>query len=198
MIAIAKQNRTRKSVPAWHAGFLAMVPAIATYARLAFRHRNPEARQEAVEECLANALVAYVRLVQLGKVNLAYPTVLARYAVAQVNDGRKVGGHLNIGDVMSSYCQRQKKITIERLDQVRRGGEPVARGGRARHSHGPGARNRCLPLRFSRLARSTWPTQPQDRPVPRPQQPHQRCRPEVRRVRRPHQPVAKGVQAGVG
>ena len=120
MVAIAKQNRSRKSVPAWHAGFLAMLPAIATYARLAFRHHNPEARQEAVEECLANALVAYVRLVQLGKADIAYATPLARYAVAQVRDHRKVGGHLNIGDVMSSYCQRQKKITMERLDHFDR------------------------------------------------------------------------------
>jgi transposase-like protein len=93
-----------------------MLPTIAAYARLAFRHHNPEARQEAVEECLANALVAYVRLVQLGKVSLAYPTVLARYAVAQVNDGRKVGGHLNVQEVLSPYCQRRKKITVERLD----------------------------------------------------------------------------------
>jgi hypothetical protein len=93
-----------------------MMPTIAAYARLAFRHQSPEARQEAIEECLANALVAYVRLVQLDKVSLAYPTVLARYAVAQVNDGRKVGGHLNIHDVSSAYCQRQKQIIMERLD----------------------------------------------------------------------------------
>ena len=30
----------------------------------------------------------------------------ARYAVAQVNDGRKVGGHLNIHDVSSGYAPR--------------------------------------------------------------------------------------------
>ena len=119
MIAIANRIVPASPFPPGTPDSWTMVPAIATYARLAFRHRNPEARQEAVEECLANALVAYVRLVQLGKVNLAYPTVLARYAVAQVNDGRKVGGHLNIGDVMSSYCQRQKKITraLDKFDE---------------------------------------------------------------------------------
>jgi hypothetical protein len=117
MIAPVRKRRSETAAPAWHAGFLAMLPTIATYARLAFRHHNPEARQEAVEECLANALVAYVRLVQLGKVNLAYPTVLARYAVAQVRDGRRVGGHLNIHDVSSAYCQQRKKITMERLDK---------------------------------------------------------------------------------
>jgi hypothetical protein len=105
------KNRTR-----WHAGFLAMLPAIQFNARIAFRHLKPEAREEAVAECLANALVAYTRLYALGKVDLAYPTVLARYAVAQVKDGRKVGGHLNICDVSSTYCQRQKRINVERLD----------------------------------------------------------------------------------
>ena len=93
-----------------------MMPTIATYARISFRHLRPEAREEATAECVANAFVAFAWLVQLGKVELAYPSVLARYAVAQVNDGRKVGSHLNIQDVSSAYCQRQKKITMERLD----------------------------------------------------------------------------------
>jgi len=116
MIAIAKQNRSRKSVPAWHSLFLAMLPTIVTHVRISFRHLRPEAREEAVAECVANAFVAFARLVQLGKVNLAYPTVLARYAVAQVNDGRKVGGRLNVRDISSTYCQRRKKVNLERLD----------------------------------------------------------------------------------
>ena len=109
-------NTRSKTRPRWHAGFLAMLPAIEFKARIAFRHLKPEAREEAVAECLANALVAYARLYALGKVDLAYPTVLARYAAAQVKDGRKVGGHLNIYDVSSTYCQRQKGINVERLD----------------------------------------------------------------------------------
>jgi hypothetical protein len=63
MIAIAKQNRSRKSVPAWHAGFLAMLPAIVTHAKIVFRHLRGEARQDAIQEAIANALVAFVRLV---------------------------------------------------------------------------------------------------------------------------------------
>jgi hypothetical protein len=102
--------------PRWHKAFLAMLPAIVTHAKIAFRHLHGEARQDAIKETIANALVAFVRLVQLKKADLAYATPLARYAVAQINDGRKVGGHLNIKDVMSPYCQRRKKITLERLD----------------------------------------------------------------------------------
>ena len=97
-----------------------MLPSIVRYARISFRHLPTEAREEAAAECVANAFVAFARLVQLGKVELAYPSVLARYAVAQVNDGRKVGGHLNIHDVASAYCQRLKGVTVERLDKFDR------------------------------------------------------------------------------
>ena len=65
---------------------------------------------------MANALGAYVR-VQLKKVGLAFPMVLARYGVAQVKDGRKVGSKLNVRDVSSKYAQRRKGFHVERLDQ---------------------------------------------------------------------------------
>ena len=110
-------SRPKPVAPAWHAGFLAMLPAIRTHARIAFRHLNPEAREEAIQNCVANAMIAYARLYELGKVDLAYPSVLARYAVAQTKDFRTVGGHLAIRDVLSPYCQRQKHIVVERLDK---------------------------------------------------------------------------------
>jgi hypothetical protein len=93
-----------------------MLPLIATHARIAFGNHDPERREDLVQEAIANALVAFVRLVQLKKADLAYPTVLAKYAVAQINDGRRVGNRLNVKDVSSAYCQRRKKITMERLD----------------------------------------------------------------------------------
>jgi hypothetical protein len=101
----------------WHAQFLSMLPKIRAHAAIAFRHLKPEARDEAIQEAVANAMVAYVRLVQLKKVDLAYPTVLARYAVAQIHDGRKVGNRLNIKDVLSGYAQKRKDFHVERLDQ---------------------------------------------------------------------------------
>ena len=69
-----------------------MLPVIHAYARGAFAHLNPEARQDMIQEVIANALVAYARLYQQGRVALAYPTVLARYGVAQVRDGRQRRG----------------------------------------------------------------------------------------------------------
>lgn len=117
MIAPIRRRHSRSSTAPWHAGFLAMLPTIISYARGTFGHLNPEARQDLVEEVVANAMLAYVRLFQMGKVALAYPTVLARYGIAQVRDGRKVGGKLNVRDPLSFYCQRKKNVVVERLDR---------------------------------------------------------------------------------
>ena len=115
MIRVASPPRPAE--PAWHKAFLAMLPTIHRHAQIAFRHLDPEAREEAVQETVCNACCAVARLAELGKLDLAYPTVLARYAVAQVKDGRKVGCKLNVRDVLSPYCQQRKNITLERLDK---------------------------------------------------------------------------------
>jgi hypothetical protein len=94
-----------------------MLPKIKAYAKFSFRHLKPEAREEAVEETVANAWQAFVRLVEQEKTDVAFPTVLARYGVRQVKDGRKVGGSLNVKDVSSKYCQDNKQVKVERLDR---------------------------------------------------------------------------------
>ena len=103
--------------PRWHRVFLALLPQIVQHAKFAFRHLRGEARQDAIQETIANVLVAFVNLVRRGKMSIAYPTVLAKYAVAQINDGRKVGNSLNCRDVLSPYCQRLKGLVVERLDR---------------------------------------------------------------------------------
>jgi hypothetical protein len=112
-----KSLRCKKSPPAWHQDFMAMVPKIETHAKLAFRHLGAEARAEAVQEVICNACAAFARLVELNKVESAYPSALARFGVAQTKDGRKVGGRLNVRDVSSPYCQREKGLTVDRLDK---------------------------------------------------------------------------------
>jgi len=103
--------------PAWHAGFLALLPAIVHQASRAFRRFRPEARQEAIEEVAANACAAYVRLFNLGKTDVAYATPLANYGIRQVRDGRRVGNRLNVRDVLSRYAQRRKGFVVDRLDR---------------------------------------------------------------------------------
>ena len=111
-------SATRKlRVAAWHAGFLAMLPAIRRSLRAAFRGLDPEARAEAVQEGICNALAAYVRLCERGRVDRAYATPLATYAARQIREGRKVGGKLNVRDVSSPHCRRRKHVILERLDK---------------------------------------------------------------------------------
>ena len=113
----AKSVRCRKSPPAWQDAFMEMVPAIEIHARISFKHLGAEAREEAIQEVVCNACCAYARLVELKKTDLAYPSALARFGVAQTKDGRKVGGTRNCGDVLSGYCQQKKNVLVDRLDQ---------------------------------------------------------------------------------
>jgi len=113
MICIAKTQ----TPPAWHAGFLAILPGIRRNARIAFRHLRPEAREDAIQETVANACLAYARLAERNKLDAAHPAVLARYAVAQVNAGRRVGSRLNSHEVLSRYARQQKGFRVERLDR---------------------------------------------------------------------------------
>ena len=118
MIALPKPARRRKEpVPAWHDGFLSMLPRIRQYAHLAFRHLCEEAREEAIAETIANSLVAYVRLFEQGRIDLAYPTVLARFAVAQIQDGRRVGNRRNTKEMLAKRAQKRHGFVVERLDR---------------------------------------------------------------------------------
>ena len=97
--------------------FVAMLPQIRRQASIAFRSRAPESRAELIQEVIANAYVAYARLVELGKQDLAYATPLASYAVRQVLSGRRVGTCLNIRDVTSPYAQAAGRVKVESLDR---------------------------------------------------------------------------------
>jgi hypothetical protein len=117
MKASNRTVRCRKHPPAWHAAFEAMIPAIETHAKIAFRHLNADAREEAVQEVVCNACCAYARLVTLKRTHLAYASVLARFGVAQAKAGRRVGGRLNVRDVTSEYCRQKKGVVVEQLDK---------------------------------------------------------------------------------
>jgi hypothetical protein len=96
--------------------FLEMLPQIRLQARHAFRNQLPSRRQELIGEVVANCWVAYIRLIERGLHDVIYPSPLARFAVKQVRDGRRVGTRLNVLDVSSKHCQRAKGFKMERLD----------------------------------------------------------------------------------
>jgi len=70
-----------------------------------------------VQETIARALFDYLRLVERNREHLAFAGPLARYAVAQVRQGRRIGGRLNVRDITSRYSQRRTGAVVERLDR---------------------------------------------------------------------------------
>lgn len=106
-----------RQVAGWQQRFVAMLPKIVKSLGIAFRTLTPEAQSESIQEGIANTFVAYHQLVKRGRENLAFASVLARFAVSQIRAGRRVGGTLNAGDVSSVYAQQRKNFRLGRLDR---------------------------------------------------------------------------------
>ena len=119
----ASNTSSSTDMPAWHDGFLSLLPTIFEQIRFAFRGLPPEAREDAIAEALARAAVAFARLHEQGRAAIAYPTPLAQFAVRQVRAGRSIGSPLNINDVMSRHAQRFHGLVVERLDRRDPSGE---------------------------------------------------------------------------
>jgi len=101
----------------WQAGFLSMLPAIQTHATIKFRKMPLERREDAVQEAIARACVAYQLLAAQGKLHAAYPGPLADYAVRQIRAGRHVGGRQDAAkDPLSSACQRRHGVKVVNYD----------------------------------------------------------------------------------
>jgi len=98
--------------------FLRLLAPIRRHARQAFRSLDPEAREEAEQEVVANAFATYRRLLERGRSHVIAPGPLARFAIVQTRAGRQVGGQLNIDDVTSHYCQHRCGIALESLGMV--------------------------------------------------------------------------------
>ena len=107
---------SRSTKPESQAAFLQMLPIIRRSAQIAFRKVPPELRHDLVQEAIANSFVAFTRLVERGKADRALASPLARYAIAQVRVGRRVGNRLRISDVLSQYAQFRKQFVVERID----------------------------------------------------------------------------------
>jgi hypothetical protein len=114
---ITSKTRTSTDKSDWHDGFMKLLPDIRRQLRFTFRGLAAECREDATAECLAAAAVAYAKLYEQGKVELAFATPLAQFAARQFRAGRRVGGHLNCDDVMSHFAQRRLGIVVERLDR---------------------------------------------------------------------------------
>ena len=111
MIALAKQETSLDR----NQTFEALLPKIQQQAHAASRHELDERRQELIAEVIANAFIAYVRLVERDLEEIIYATPLAQYAIRQVRSGRRVGCKMNVNDVTSPYARCAKDIMMESL-----------------------------------------------------------------------------------
>jgi hypothetical protein len=124
MIAFAHDYSSEQpDQPAWHEGFMKLLPAIREQLRFALRKLPRDERAEAMAECIANVALTYAKLFEQGKLDVAFASSLATFAVKQYFSGRRVGNRLNIDDVSSAYCQRQRGFRISSLDHHAANGE---------------------------------------------------------------------------
>jgi len=96
-----------------------MLPAICQQAEHYFRDLDPEAKEEAVSEVAASAMIAYRRLFELGKIELAYAAPLANFGCRQYCEGRRVAVRQNSQDVSSTCCQRRHHFTLVSAEEWR-------------------------------------------------------------------------------
>jgi hypothetical protein len=97
----------------WQQSFVAMLPEIEQKLRLAFCRLDPEAREDAMEEGVVHSLLAYVRLVEQGRAEVATPSSLAWYSSRHVKRGRPAGGRMNGKEPLSRYGQISNDIEVE-------------------------------------------------------------------------------------
>jgi hypothetical protein len=95
--------------------FLELIPDIERYARFAFRALRLEEREEAVAEVVAYAFCAFRRLVERGKLDVAYATPLARFGIARFRSGWLVGNRLSPRDVYSVAAQHRRGFCLQRV-----------------------------------------------------------------------------------
>jgi hypothetical protein len=117
MVALVKSSSVVDAPEAQHDRFLAMLPLIRRKALAAFRNQRFEAREELIQEVVANSYRTWVLLVRRGKESVAYATPLAQYAIRQVRDGRRVGGRLSTLDIMSPGASKVHGFRVERFGQ---------------------------------------------------------------------------------
>jgi hypothetical protein len=117
MIAAACPQEPDPRARRYAAKFLVLLPLIQQLARRAFRRHSFEERQELMAEVVANCWAAFVRLMDRDREERIFATPLARFAIRQVRDGRRVGNPRNVNDLCSAYAQQQRGFRLERLDR---------------------------------------------------------------------------------
>jgi serine phosphatase RsbU (regulator of sigma subunit) len=127
LVPATKNGSGNGHVPAWHTGFVRMMPVIRRHARALFRYMARPERDEAVAEVIAVALVDYVRYLEDGVSEAVDPNALAAFAVRTVRNGGRACGQESSRDVLSPTAQHRRGFTVERLKGSRDSAQPQKR-----------------------------------------------------------------------
>jgi hypothetical protein len=103
--------------------FLQLLPAITHQVEFAFRNAPAEAREELVQEAIAQAYGLFISLCRRRKSNLAYATPLARFAIRRTRAGRRLGNSSNSQDIMSCRVNSSRAFVVNRLERPIKGGK---------------------------------------------------------------------------
>jgi hypothetical protein len=111
---IAVNNERNNNEINWQAHFVSMLPEIKQRLRRAFRHLDPESREDSIQEGVVHCLLAYARLHEKHRREVATPSTLTWYSVRQVKRGRPAVGRMNGKEPLSRYAQIGNGVRIER------------------------------------------------------------------------------------
>jgi RNA polymerase sigma factor (sigma-70 family) len=117
MVADLRNDLTSHQPETARDQFLALLPQIRRLAMISFRRLGTEAREELVQEVIANAFRAWDSLIRKGKGAVAYATPLAQFAIRQVRAGRRVGCRQNTRDILSGGSRGAHGLKIERINR---------------------------------------------------------------------------------
>jgi hypothetical protein len=104
-------------VPAWHAGFLAALPAIRRYARAVFQQLSSQEREEALAEVTAIAMMDYLASRKRGEREGVDRDTMACSAVLHVKNGQRACGRESSWDVLSPTAQQRRGFNVQRLKE---------------------------------------------------------------------------------
>lgn len=98
--------------------FLMLMPSVRCHARHAFRRLRQLEQEEAVQDVLVQVFITCVQLATHGQQSKAYPSALARFAIARYREGRRAGQPTRSRDLMSeARLQRQSRCCGRPIQQ---------------------------------------------------------------------------------
>jgi hypothetical protein len=99
----------------WRDGFLAILPVVQTHARICFRHLRAGDREEAIANTTAFAWSSFLSLAQQGRLEVAFPSTLATYAVRATSSGRLFGYGQSSTDALNPLAHRRHGFAMESI-----------------------------------------------------------------------------------